>query len=75
MATDAMVNTTPSPADLTAVLCPRCRLPMMRGAAKPIMFTSGLSDVSYSCEACGTAATRTVKGDGTPHAAAVKADT
>jgi RNase P subunit RPR2 len=73
MATDAMVNVTPSPADLTAVLCPRCQLPMMRGTAKPIMFTSGLSDVSYSCEACGTETRRTLNRDGTPHAAAVKA--
>ena len=68
-----MVNATPSPADLTAVLCPRCQLPMMRGAAKPIMFTSGLSDVSYSCESCGTETRRTLNRDGTPHAAAAKA--
>ena len=69
-----MVNATQFP-EQPAVLCPRCQKPMMRGAAKPIMFTNGLSDVPYSCEACGTQTTRTVKGDGTPHAAAVKADT
>jgi RNase P subunit RPR2 len=67
-----MVNTTSSPADLAAVLCPRCQLPMMRGAAKPIMFTNGLSDVRCSCEACGTATTRTVDRDGTLHTAAAR---
>ena len=61
-----MVNATQFP-DQPAVLCPRCQRPMMRGAAKPIMFTSGLSDVAYSCEACGTETTRTVKRDGTLH--------
>ena len=67
-----MVNTPQFP-DQPAVLCPRCQLPMMRGAAKPIMFTSGLSDVSFSCEACGTATTRTVNRDGTLHTAAKSA--
>ena len=64
-----MVNYAPSPSDQIAVLCPRCQRPMMRGAPKPIMFTSGLSDVSYTCEGCGTETVRTVKGDGTPHVA------
>ena len=63
-----MVNAPQFP-EQPAVLCPRCQKPMMRGAAKPIMFTSGLSDVSYSCEACGTVATRTLNRDGTPHTA------
>ena len=63
-----MVNATQFP-EQPAVLCPRCQKLMMRGAAKPIMFTSGLSDVSYSCEACGTVATRTVNRDGSPHTA------
>lgn len=67
-----MVNTTQFPEQL-AVLCPRCEKPMMRGAAKPIMFTSGLSDVAYSCEACGTTTTRTVNRDGTLHTAAKSA--
>jgi hypothetical protein len=64
-----MVNYAPSPGDQIAVLCPRCQRPMMRGAPKPIMFTSGLSDVPYSCEGCGSETMRTVKGDGTPHVA------
>ena len=66
-----MVSYAPSPTDQPAVLCPRCRLPMMRGATKPIMFTSGLSDVSYTCESCGTETVRTVTGDGSPHTAEV----
>ena len=67
-----MVTTSQFP-EQPAVLCPRCEKPMMRGAAKPIMFTSGLSDVSYSCEACGTTTTRTVNRDGTLHTAAKSA--
>ena len=67
-----MVNTTQFP-EQPAVLCPRCEKPMMRGAAKPIMFTSGLSDVAYSCEACGTTTTRTVNRDGTLHTPAKSA--
>ena len=63
-----MVNATQFP-EQPAVLCPRCQKPMMRGAAKPIMFTYGLSDVPYSCVACGTVATRTLNRDGTPHTA------
>ena len=46
---------------------------MMRGAAKPILVTSGLSDVAYSCEACGTTTTRTVNRDGTLHTPAKSA--
>ena len=67
-----MVNYALSPSDLLAVLCPQCQRPMMRGAPKPIMFTSGLSDVSYSCEGCGTETVRTVNGDGTLHMAGSK---
>ena len=67
-----MVTTSQFP-EQPAVLCPRCEKPMMRGAAKPIMFTSGLSDVAYSCEACGTSTTRTVNRDGTLHTAAKSA--
>ena len=63
-----MVTTSQFP-EQPAVLCPRCEKPMMRGAAKPIMFTSGLSDVPFTCEDCGTETVRTVKGDGTPHLA------
>ncbi len=59
-----MVSATPFP-DQPAVLCTRCRMPMLRGAARPIMFTSGLSDVAFTCEACGTETTRTVNRDGT----------
>ena len=67
-----MVNTPVFP-DQPAVLCPRCQKPMMRGAARPIMFTSGLSDVSFSCEACGTTTIRAVNRDGTLHTGAKSA--
>jgi len=64
-----MVSFTPSQDDQPTVLCPRCRRPMMRGAATPIMFTIGLSNVVYSCETCNTETARTVKSDGSPHTA------
>ena len=64
-----MVSFSPSQHDHPPVLCPRCQRPMMRGAAKAIMFTNGLSNVVFSCETCNTETLRTVKSDGTPHAA------
>jgi hypothetical protein len=63
-----MVSFSQTQSDQPAVLCPRCQLPMMRGVATPIMFTSGLSDVVYRCEACKTETTRTETRDGAPHA-------
>jgi len=44
---------------------------MTRGPEKPIMFTSGLSNVTYVCESCQTETTRTVRGDGSPHTTGV----
>jgi hypothetical protein len=66
-----MVSYAPSATEQPAVLCPRCQLPMMRGAARPIMFTSGLSNVPYTCEACRTETLRTVKVDGSPHSGGI----
>ena len=66
-----VVTFNPAQSDQPAVLCPRCQLPMMRGALKPIMFTNGLSEVVYACEACKTETMRTVKGDGSLHAAGI----
>ena len=65
-----MVSLSPAPNDQPAVLCPRCERPMLRGPERPIMFTSGLSDVTYTCESCHTETVRTVRGDGSPHTAA-----
>jgi DNA-directed RNA polymerase subunit RPC12/RpoP len=56
------------------VLCPRCQRPMMRGRETPIMFTSGLSNMVYSCESCHTETVRTVNSDGSPHTAGVVGD-
>jgi RNase P subunit RPR2 len=69
-----MVSFSPSQHDQPTVLCPRCQRPMMRGAAKPIMFTSGLSNVLYTCETCSTETIRTVKSDGSPHTAGAVGD-
>jgi RNase P subunit RPR2 len=55
--------------DQPAVLCPRCERAMLRGPEKPIMFTSGLSDVTYTCESCNTETVRTIRGDGSRHTA------
>ncbi len=62
-----VVNIATPLSDEPAVICPRCQLPMMRGAAPPIMFTNGLSEVRYSCETCNTQSVRTFAADGTPH--------
>ena len=67
-----MVSTPQFP-EQPAVLCPRCQKPMLRGEPRPIMFTSGLSDVTYSCKACGTTTIRTINRDGTLHTAAKSA--
>jgi hypothetical protein len=64
-----MANLSSMQNDQPPVLCPRCQRPMMRGAEKPIMFTNGLSDVTYTCESCQTETVRTVRGDGSPHTA------
>ena len=64
-----MLSFAPFPGDKIAVPCPHCQRPMVRGTARPILFTSGLSDVPYTCEGCGTDTVRTVRGDGTPHLA------
>jgi RNase P subunit RPR2 len=70
-----VVNFSSTQNDQPAVLCPRCQRPMMRGAEKPIMFTSGLSDVIYACESCNTETVRTERGDGSPHTAGPIGDT
>ena len=69
-----MVSISPSQHPHSPVLCPVCQRPMMRGAAQPIMFTSGLSNLVYTCETCNTETIRTVKSDGSPHSAGAVGD-
>ncbi len=41
--------------------CPDCKRPMKVKQVTPVLFATGLDDVSYTCESCGTLAKRTVK--------------
>ena len=41
--------------------CPACERRMIVKQVTPVLFASGLDDVIYSCERCGTEAKRTVK--------------
>ncbi len=43
--------------------CPQCRRLMTVKQASSVLFASGLDDVIYRCEDCGTEAKRTVKRD------------
>jgi len=42
-------------------MCPGCKVAMKPIGIKPILFTDGLSDVTYVCERCGTETTRAIK--------------
>lgn len=41
--------------------CPACQRQMEAKRVVPVLFASGLDDVFYGCEPCGTEAKRTVK--------------
>ena len=41
--------------------CPQCQRRMTVKQVSPVLFASGLDDVVYGCEGCGTEAKRTVK--------------
>jgi hypothetical protein len=41
--------------------CPTCERPMTVKQVSSVLFASGLDDVVYGCEDCGTEAHRTVK--------------
>jgi hypothetical protein len=41
--------------------CPACQRQMEAKRVVPVLFASGLDDVLYTCEPCGTEAKRTVK--------------
>ena len=45
------------------VTCPGCNRPMRQLEQKPILFSNGLSDVTFVCETCGMHTIRTVKRD------------
>ena len=41
--------------------CPTCERRMVVRQVMPVLFASGLDDVVYGCEKCGTDAKRTIK--------------
>ena len=41
--------------------CPQCQSRMTVKQVSPVLFASGLDDVVYGCDGCGTEAKRTVK--------------
>ena len=41
--------------------CPTCDRRMVVRQVAPVLFASGLDDVIYGCEKCGTEAQRTIK--------------
>jgi DNA-directed RNA polymerase subunit RPC12/RpoP len=41
--------------------CPECQRRMTVKSVTPVLFASGLDDVVYGCEDCGTETKRTVK--------------
>lgn len=45
------------------VMCPGCDQPMTAVERKHILFTNGLVDVTYVCEACDTRSIRTENPD------------
>jgi hypothetical protein len=50
---------------LPIVTCPGCNKPMVPGKPEPSS-ASGLADIVYRCESCGTTTTRTVKQASAP---------
>lgn len=42
-------------------VCPECQRRMTVKSVTPVLFASGIDDVVYGCEDCGTEAKRTVK--------------
>jgi RNase P subunit RPR2 len=41
--------------------CPQCQRKMTVKQVSPVLFASGVDDVVYGCEDCGTEAKRTIK--------------
>jgi hypothetical protein len=41
--------------------CPECQRRMTVKSVAPVLFASGIDDVVYGCEDCGTEAKRTVR--------------
>lgn len=41
--------------------CPKCRRRMTVKQVMPVLFASGIDDVMFGCEDCGTEIKRTVK--------------
>jgi RNase P subunit RPR2 len=52
----------PEPArEAVRVICPGCKMIMVATDRRPVDFSSGLVQVIYRCESCGTQTTRAIK--------------
>ena len=49
------------PSKLKNPACPKCQRRMTVKQVTPVLFASGIDDVIYGCEDCGTEVKRTVK--------------
>jgi hypothetical protein len=45
----------------TVPICPGCRKPMVFKGKKHILFSNGLTDLTYRCDTCDVETKRTVK--------------
>jgi len=45
----------------TVPICPGCRKPMVFKGKKQILFSNGLTEVTYRCDTCDVETMRTVK--------------
>jgi RNase P subunit RPR2 len=45
------------------VMCPGCKAPMQPREFKPILFSNGMTDVTYVCETCGMSTIRMLRND------------
>src|SRR6266496_2491491 len=50
-----------SPIPSMVLICPGCRKPMVFKGKKHILFSNGLTDLTYRCDTCDVETKRTVK--------------
>jgi len=43
------------------VICPGCKQAMKPSKPRPLLLVSGLIEITYTCEKCGTTTKRTIK--------------
>jgi RNase P subunit RPR2 len=48
-------------ARLLREMCPACEKPMTPSEPKPVLFSNGVREVTYTCESCGATIIRAIK--------------